>query len=78
MSFLHTERCALTVFTLEAGLCRATSTDKSAAGGLMGHLKIPSPVSSEKYLGVEWAGQPAIRATGVAGNKNDIYIYIYV
>ena len=49
--------------TLEAGLCRPTSADEPAPGGLMGHLETPSQRSSVKDLGFELAGGPAIRAT---------------
>ena len=58
-------------FTLEAGLCRRTSADESALGGLMDHLEIPSLQSSVKDLGSELASWPGIRATRMTG-KNKI------
>ena len=61
-----------------AGLCRPTSADESAPGGLMGHLETPSLRSSVKDLGFELAGRPAIRATGVVGKYIHVYIYIYI
>ena len=63
-------------FTLEGRLCRHTSAVEFAPGGLMGHVETPSLPSWVKDLGIELAGCPAIRATGVAGNKTCTYIYI--
>ena len=84
MSSLHSSYCGPSGgqvedqkdFILEVGLCRPTFADESDPGGLMDPLESPSLPSSVKDLGLELAGRPAIRATGVAGNVYYIYMYM--